>query len=56
MMSGALLNFMRTGDPNGGELPVWPKYTEENGEVMILNNTCEARNDPDREARKSLEV
>ena len=55
-MSGALLNFMRTGDPNGGELPVWPKYTEENGEVMILNNTCEARNDPDREARKSLEV
>lgn len=55
-MSGALLNFMRTGDPNGGELPAWPKYTEENGEVMILNNTCEARNDPDREARKSLEV
>ena len=55
-MSGALLNFMRTGDPNGGELPVWPKYTEENGEVMILNNTCGARNDPDREARKSLEV
>ena len=55
-MSGALLNFMRTGDPNGGELPVWPKYTEENGEVMILNNTCEAQNDPDREARKSLEV
>ena len=56
-MSGALFEFscgqeIRTG----GELPVWPKYTEENGEVMILNNTCGARNDPDREARKSLEV
>jgi para-nitrobenzyl esterase len=55
-MSGALLNFMRTGDPNGGELSVWPEYSEENGEVMILNNVCEVRNDPDREARKSLEV
>ena len=47
---------MRTGDPNGGELSVWPEYSEENGEVMILNNVCEVRNDPDREARKSLEV
>lgn len=55
-MSEALLNFMRTGNPNGGELPVWPEYSEENGEVMILNNVCEVRNDPDREARKSLEV
>lgn len=55
-MSGALLNFMRTGNPNGGELPVWPEYSEGNGEVMILNNVCEVRNDPDREARKSLEV
>lgn len=55
-MSGALLSFMRTGRPDGGGLPAWPAYTQEKGEVMILNNTCEVRNDPDREARRSLEV
>jgi para-nitrobenzyl esterase len=50
-MSGALLQFMRTGDPNGGGLPQWPVYTIENGETMILDDVCEVRNDPDREAR-----
>lgn len=54
-MAGALLQFMKTGDPNGAAgLPKWPKYTPANGEVMIFDNTCEAKNDPDREARKSL--
>ena len=53
-MAGALLQFMKTGDPNGGGLPAWPKYTTANGEVMILDNTCEVKNDPDREARKGL--
>ena len=53
-MSAALLNFMRTGNPNGGSLPAWPQYTEEKGEVMILNNTCEVKNDPDREARAAF--
>jgi para-nitrobenzyl esterase len=50
-MSGALLQFMRTGDPNGGGLPQWPAYTMENGETMILDDVCEVKNDPDREAR-----
>ena len=30
-MSNALLNFMRTGNPNCASLPNWPEYTEENG-------------------------
>lgn len=55
-MSEALLRFMRTGDPSGGNLPAWPKYTAENGEVMIFDNICEVRNDPDRRARRSLEA
>ncbi len=54
-MSDALLNFMRKGDPNGGPLPQWPQYTQEKGEVMVLNNESVVRNDPDREARKTLE-
>jgi para-nitrobenzyl esterase len=53
-MSSALVQFMKTGDPNGGGLPAWPRYTPENGETMILDDACEVLNDPDREARKSL--
>lgn len=53
-MSGALLCFMRTGNPNGGELPAWSSYTEADGEVMVLNNDCLLQKDPDREARKTL--
>jgi para-nitrobenzyl esterase len=56
LMSNSLLQFMKTGDPNGGGLPAWPKYSTENGEVMILNDVCEVKNDPDREARKALPV
>ena len=36
-MSDALLQFMRTGDPNCASMPEWPVFTVENGEVMILN-------------------
>ncbi|KAA6329777.1 hypothetical protein EZS27_021449, partial [termite gut metagenome] len=54
-MSDALLNFMRTGNPNGSALPHWPEYTKENGEVMVLNNESTVQNDPDREARSMLE-
>ena len=52
-MAGALLRFMRAGDPSGGGL-VWPRYTSATGETMVLDDVCEARNDPDREARKAL--
>ena len=55
-MAGALLQFMKTGDPNGGGFPKWPKYSSANGEVMVLDDVSQARNDPDREARKALPV
>jgi len=55
-MSDTLVQFMKTGDPNGGGLPEWPRYTETNGEVMILDDISEVQNDPDREARKFLPV
>ena len=53
-MSGALAQFMKTGNPNGGGLPEWPRYTPADGETLILDDTCEVKNDPDREARKTL--
>jgi para-nitrobenzyl esterase len=53
-MSDSLVQFMRTGSPNGGGLPEWPEYTSDKGETMILDDVSEVKNDPDREARKSL--
>jgi para-nitrobenzyl esterase len=53
-MANYLLNFMKNGDPNGTDLLPWAKYTTANGEVMVLNDVCEVKNDPDREARKAL--
>jgi para-nitrobenzyl esterase len=53
-MSGALLQFMKTGNPNGGGLPEWPEFTVENGELMILNDECEVKNDPDRTGRELI--
>jgi para-nitrobenzyl esterase len=53
-MANYLLQFMKTGDPNGGEQLKWPNYTAANGEVMVLDDVCEVKNDPDREARKAL--
>jgi para-nitrobenzyl esterase len=55
-MSGTLLQFMKTSNPNGGGLPEWLKYTTEKGEVMVLNDISEVKNDPDREARKAIPV
>ncbi|MBK9492698.1 MAG: carboxylesterase/lipase family protein [Haliscomenobacter sp.] len=53
-MAGALLNFMKTGDPNGAGLPKWPKYSTEKGETMFLDDTSSLQLDPDREARQAL--
>jgi len=53
-MADALLNFARIGNPNCISLPMWPRYTEQNGETMILNDNCEVKNDPDRAARSTL--
>lgn len=55
-MAGALLQFMKTGNPNGGGLPNWPRFSAANGETMIFDDTCRVENDPDRGARKALPV
>lgn len=53
-LTKSLLQFMKTGDPNGGGLPEWPRYNYETGEQMIIDDVCEVRFDPDREARELL--
>ena len=54
MMAEALVQFARTGNPNGGSLPQWDEFTVEKGETMVLNDTCELKLDPDRQARQAL--
>ncbi|HSB60114.1 MAG TPA: carboxylesterase family protein [Vicinamibacteria bacterium] len=53
-MARSLLQFMRTGDPNGGGLPHWPRYTTARGETMVLDDVSVVKNDPDGEARRAL--
>ncbi|MBO0931341.1 carboxylesterase/lipase family protein [Fibrella aquatilis] len=53
-MARSFLNFMKTGNPNGGGLPTWKPYTVQHGETMILDDLPALANDPDREARKAL--
>lgn len=53
-MAKSFLNFVKTGNPNGGGLPTWKPYSTQNGETMILDDTPALVNNPDGEARKAL--
>ena len=53
-MSKSLVQFMKTGDPNGAGLMPWSKYTAEKGETLVLDDVPAMKNDPDREPRKAL--
>lgn len=53
-MAKSFLSFIKTGNPNGGGLPAWKPYTKENGETMILDDTCQLVNNPDAVGRKAL--
>lgn len=51
-VSGAWINFARTGDPNHPGLPKWPELTAENKSTMVFDNTCVARNNLDDNLQK----
>ncbi len=48
-ISSAWINFARTGNPNAKKLPDWPAYTQQNGAMMIFDNKCEVKNNPDKD-------
>ncbi|APQ16821.1 carboxylesterase/lipase family protein [Maribacter hydrothermalis] len=48
-MSGAWLNFAKTGNPNYKNLPEWPSYTCKNTATMHFNNKCEVKPQLDKE-------
>jgi len=53
-VSDAWINFARKGDPNHPGLPSWPVFNPRQGPVMVFDNTCEVKSDPDRELREAL--
>ncbi len=54
-VSGAWTAFARTGNPNHAGLPHWPAFDETKRAVMILNDKCEAVDDPYGDARRMLQ-
>jgi para-nitrobenzyl esterase len=53
-VSEAWINFAQRGEPNHPGLPKWPSFTAQDRAVMVFDNTCEAKNDPDRDERQVL--
>lgn len=54
-MAMAWINFARNGNPDHKDLPHWPSFNEQKGAMMVFNNTCEVKVDPDGEARQIME-
>jgi para-nitrobenzyl esterase len=48
-------NFAKTGDPNGGGLPAWPKYTTDGYALIHLNSTITSGPDTTRARYEFLE-
>ena len=55
-MSDALLRFARTGDPNGGGLPRWPRYGLATRETMMFDVATRVEADPRGEERRFFGV
>ncbi len=47
-ISTYLVNFAKTGDPNGGDLPDWPQYSRTDDELMVFgpDGRAKAEKDP----------
>jgi para-nitrobenzyl esterase len=46
LMAAYWVNFATTGNPNGKDLPTWPRYDDRNEQVLGLGDRVEARSIP----------
>jgi para-nitrobenzyl esterase len=54
-ISAAWVAFARSGNPSHRGLPPWQPYNVTSRATMILNNSCELVNDPQRHDRLAME-
>ncbi|WP_430446747.1 carboxylesterase/lipase family protein [Sphingorhabdus contaminans] len=54
VMASAWARFARTGNPNGGKLPLWPVFTPEKPAAMLFDDDSRVTSDPDPAFRKAL--
>ncbi|HEY0481869.1 MAG TPA: carboxylesterase/lipase family protein [Kofleriaceae bacterium] len=48
---GSWVQFIRSGDPNGGGLPPWPRYDAERRSTLIIDRDSRVEDDPAGTAR-----
>ena len=48
-MSAYWVNFITNGNPNGKNLPAWPKYNKSMSQVMVFDNGAVKKRLPDKE-------
>jgi para-nitrobenzyl esterase len=53
-MADAWISFARKGDPNHAGLPKWPAFNAGQAPVMIFDDRCEVKNNPDGEQRQAV--
>jgi para-nitrobenzyl esterase len=53
-VSGAWVNFARSGNPNHASLPNWPAYTAEKRATLFFDVPCSVRNDPEAEGLRLI--
>lgn len=49
-------NFAKRGDPNGADVPLWPRYTDSDRRVMYFKNTAKPGPVPSAEALAVLDT
>ncbi len=50
-MADAFVRFAATGDPNGGTMPAWPRFTVPERATMVFDRRTRVVDDPRREER-----